>query len=191
MDEFQKNYAKKTEKNSNQNEERLDIKVGVKRPAEVEYKMEEKYVLIESENKENQAEEKNEPQLNSFKTKDLENTNIIEIEESKNNVPDEEQLPMKLIPNLALKNHDLEKKEQKKNEDENDEEIQKNLNKMLDADEDNFKDNVIKNLRLFKKQKDEKMLLEKEFHKEEETSEQKKSEENMHIDFNWKKKKLY
>ena len=110
MDEFQKNYAKKTEKNSNQNEERLDIKVGVKRPAEVEYKMEEKYVLIESENKENQAEEKNEPQLNSFKTKDLENTNIIEIEESKNNVPDEEQFPMKLIPNLALKNHDLEKK---------------------------------------------------------------------------------
>ena len=177
----------------------MEVKVGVKRPAEVEYRVEEKYVLIESEDKENRTEEKNEPQLNSFKTKDLQNTNIIEIEESKFDdylppvpVEDEEKFSSMVVP---LKNKEKEIKAEKKNEEnENDEEIEKNLNKLLDGEEENFTNNIIKNLRLVKKQKNEKreeMLLEKDVHKEDENQEKQKSEENMHIDFNWKKKKLY
>lgn len=208
MEEFQRNYSKKTtapEVQNGKKEGKLDVIIGVKRPSNIEYKIEEKYVLIESEEKENRNEEKTDLCSNSNKNNETLKDNTIELEDS--NHIDEMVGIQDKIDNFEILENNVQNNETKEEKNKNEEkkkeendlkekEILNNLNKIIEGEEETFKTNIINNLNLVKKQKIEKkeeMICESSLQKENENDKNvMKLEENLQPNFfNWKKKKLF
>lgn len=204
LEEFQRNYAKKALKEQNppkeedpeENEnERLPV-IGVKRPPVLEFKVEEKYVLIESEDKGNRTEEKKPENLHpNNSTNKFSENEYIEFLDEEEELKDSKSEIIN-VPSESQNNGKTEGTSQKRNEDINnkDEEIEKNLMNFWEREEESFSSNIMNNLRSLKKQKIEKK--EGTMKIEEDVKDQKQNlhlEENLDVGdlFNWKKKKLF
>lgn len=159
--------------------------VGAKRPHNLDYKLEETYVMIES----TENGEVNNP--SSFKTKDENLDKVLNTET--NNLKLSEPITEYDIK-IMEKAPKIIKEENKEEEDNNDEEIEKNLNRILEEEEDDLNKIIKNNLKMKKKQiKNKKDEINIENNTEGEDKNEKINTEkifDLEI-FNWKKKKLF
>lgn len=199
LQEFQEKYEKK-KKNSNnnnnnnfnndneegkKNESAQNIIVGVKRPPETQFHIQEKIEIIDSNNSLNEENREAEEKSN----KDLSYTlNIREtvINNNEENLEYNNEFKVNSSENKILSTKEEKEQKNESIEDEYDEKIAKALNKILEQEED-MSTKIKNNLKKFKQKN---IDIE---NKNEKPNEQIEEEnENIALDlFNWKKRKLF